>query len=70
MCVHDGIDIGAARNSSVWMWDSLGTAVSAVELAATVEVDFTDIVGDGEQEPAVLGPAATQQDPVGIRAER
>ena len=69
MRVHDGLHLGAGPEQLGVDVEFVGNRVAAVEVAATVEVNDVDVVGDGEQQPAVLGSAAAQQDPVGIQPD-
>src|SRR3954470_9468616 len=53
---------GRARNNSVWIWNSLGTAYPPSSFTTTVEIDDTNVVDLGEQQPPVTRSAAAQQD--------
>ena len=69
MRVHHGLHIGASPEQLGVDVEFVGNRVAAVKVAATIEVNDADIVGDGEQQSAVLGTAAPQQDPVGIQPD-
>jgi hypothetical protein len=69
MRVHDRLHIGADPEKLGVDVEFVRYPVATVKVAATVEVDFTDIVGDGEQQPAILWTTAPQQDPVGIQPD-
>ncbi len=61
MRMHYGLYIGAGPEQLGVDVEFVGNRITAVEVAATIEVNDADIVGDGEQavhDPRVRGSAA------------
>ena len=69
MRVHHGLHIGAGPEQLGVDVEFVGNRVTAIKVAATIEINNADIVGDREQQSTILGTAAPQQDPVGIQPD-
>jgi hypothetical protein len=69
MRVHYGLHIGASAEQLCVDVEFVGNRIAAIKVAVTIEINNPDIVGDREQQPAVLGTAAPQQDRVGIEPD-
>ena len=69
MGVHDRLYFGSGAEQLGVDVEFVRHRIPAVEFAVPVEVDDTDVVGDSEQEPAILGSSAPQQDSVVVQPD-
>ena len=69
MGVHDGLYLRPGAKKLGVDVEFVRDRVAAVEVARAVEVNDADVLGDREQQSAILGASAAQQDPVGIQPD-